>query len=1487
MSKQLGGAMSGGGGGGDAPRTPVTAPDSIRSQAIIEVVEAWGWGEIAGFPTADPLKHVYLDGTPIKSPDGALNFQGVTFDYRLGTQDQTYIPGIVDDAVGSPITVDVPVVHATPVTRTITDPTTDAVRIIVTFQGLVSQDTATGDKTGVTVNLQIEVKPAAGSWHIVDLQGRGTVSDKTESPYQRSFLVDLKSIDPVATSFDIRVTRLSADPTAAQNSAFKWDSLVKLTYAKLRRPNIPHCRLTFDSKYFSTIPTRSYDLMGWLIQVPTVDVYDPVARTYTGADWNGVLVKRWCRNPAWFFYHLLTTGGHGLGDDINPAYQDKWQIYKIAKRCDELVSDGNGGLEPRYSIDAQFMAQTSAHEMILQIAGIFDAQALWNGSSIYVTQDAPKQVSSLYLPANVVSGRFSYSSTARQVRYTAAMIQYNDPTDQYKLATEYVEDFDGIQRYGYRPKTETAIGCISRSEAHRHGKRLLVSGRKEIDSVVFSVGLSGINDKPGDIVRIADPLRSGGKRLGGRISTGSTASTINLDAPANLSSGISYRLTVIGNDGSILDSGITNAAGTHTAITVSPAFAAAPEHELEWIIYDPLAIGKTFRILGIIENEDTSNGFYTVSATQYAADKFAEIDDIADLEPIPENPYIVNGVIPPSGLTVQEGVYTALEGLRRYIDLHWTASNDGLLRGYHLSYRHNGVELFSNEVTGQSFRINNPLVGAYEITLSAVSVMGKYSSSITVSHTLGEMYAIESVSITGLALKAGGTTFAGKIAEAVWGTDALTVLGFSDTYATGSGGQSPWFRDFQVDVYTDSLTPVLLRSDFVTESAYAYTFEKNVDDGGPRRNIKLLVRARDYYGRYSIPQTLTVTNPAPPALTTVSVFAGAKALVISYTRPADNDWEGVIVFVDTVAGFTPSAGNRVYNGTDTTITIPNLLENTPYFIRLATYDAFGGIADYTLGGTEYTKTINSVSAPSPEDIKAGLQTALNDPAATPLIFEADTFAIKLNSTEVVPFIVGTHNGNPAILMDADVVVTGALSADQLTSGRMAATESITIGNGNAVINGNGSIMVYDGDDTVSNRDFALLSGGNLSFQRFRGGAYQNYKSVRRIEYGQANSGATVTLPGYWDAQPKIIVSPSSLKGYDSAQSGASQSWLISANNLVEYPAASGIWQFDAVAELTYSSSSGNQTVSSASGNLSTDSWISGESTLPVNTVSLNVTAQFSSVKGDGISTYGYYFRTVTWKIQGWNGTSWVDLATQARSLSQGEHGALISDQNSTNVTAGVYSKIRLSFVASNTNGTKYSLGADSWSYDTQYIANNGQTSIAANGDGGGGRIPITPTPITYTALNRPGWEIYGVQYSVSWDLASAFSYSGGWVAGNSSNNLVSVSEGVPNSHFDTSGEGTTEIAGVSPANTGSYTSSVISTSTFNQTFWLANANRSGDDYIYAHFTLSNASATVFLRKLGVNSGDSANNFTFQNYAWNIAGSSAIATGSLNWMAVGD
>lgn len=664
---------------------------------------------------------------------------------------------------------------------------------------------------------------------------------------------------------------------------------------------------------------------------------------------------------------------------------------------------------------------------------------------------------------------------------------------------------------------------------------------------------------------------------------------------------------------------------------------------------------------------------------------------------------------------------------------------------------------------------------------------------------------------------------------------------------------------YKVEVYALSL---LRRTITQTATEFDYSAEDVVRDGGPWRSLTFNVRAGNDQGESVNPAILTLFNPQEGALTGVFVYSGTRSAVITYTVPSDIDHAGIRVCMSQMPGFTPDDTNVVYEGNDRVITVPGLTEGSSYYFRLAGYDSFG--KDSLIYTGQFSATILSSNLPTPEEIKSGLQTAL-DQAVDPLIFESTAFALRLAGTDKTPFIVGSIDGNPAILLDADVGILGTLSADQIRSGSLQATESIAIGNGNALINGDGSFLSYAGDNSVANRDFALLTGGNLTFQRFADGAYHVYKSVQRVETGIANSGQTVIIPGYWDSQPKLLVSANSLQSYSAANATSSQTWMIRADNLRETTPGSRQWQFDAIAELNFSSSSGQRNLSYFVSTAS-NTYVSAADTLPINTVTATVVVQLQSIQGTGNHTAEYFQRAVQWTVQGFNGVGWIDLATKTRLFQPSEHGAVITDTQAVN-TAG-YSQIRVSYSAYNTGATYFTAG-DLYNYQQNNVASNG-AQVQVNF---GNQVSINSPQILGSSQYSPplGWEIYGVDYGVS------FSY-----------NVFSGSARLFSTDFIINIAASRNI---NPSGNGIVNSGVKFVANYDQNFWAAFVDlyvNSNPDIIFTNnFRLSNPTAIVYLRQLIRNTQAIANFFNFSSYFWDIAGSTAITTGSLSWQAIGD
>jgi len=1062
----IGGSFGGGGGGGSA-RTPVTASDSLRSVSIVEFVDGISEGELEGFATVDPLQSAYLNDTPVKTGN-TLNFQGVTLDYRLGTQNQTYIPGqemssaenasaAIEHIVNSDVTL------ATPVTKTISSNIADAIRVTVQLASLWSRNLSTGDVNGSQVALQIEVKPFGGAFMIVDLAGRGTITGKASSPYERSYHIELSQFG--AAPYDIKVSRLTAEVTdGTVSNAIKWKAYTELMYAKLRYPNTAHAKLTFDARHFNQVPRRGYLMKGLKIKVPSPAFYDPVARTYSGLDWDGTFVTAWTRCPAWIFYDIITDPRYGLGKEVPESYVDKWNLWTIAQRCDQLIDDGFGGKESRYSMDLFLQQDGDAKKVVQDMASNFDAMGFWYGGGIYTAQDSPKTASALYTPANVIDGRFNYAGSARQVRYTVALVQWNDPDDFYKISTEYVEDTDGIARYGYREKKIVAVGCTSRGQAHRVGKRILLTSRLETDTVGFSVGLSGLVNKPGDIIRISDPLKHDGLRLSGRVGSGATTTNIPLDAEVTLDAGQSYTLCLIMPDGSLITTPVVSVAGVTQSIETFPALAAVPDSDAVWSLYSGSVPSMEYRILWINENStDGKGGFYEINAVRYDPTKYTEIESISNLEPIYKKPYDnTNIVIQPTNVQVTDGVYMAVEGVVRYIDVSWSASTDGLLSTHIVSWSVDGGEKTEREITGASYRIENVKKGTYKIEVYAVNMAGAVSRSVSYDYVVGELYLINAVSVTALAIKGpGGNTFEGRSAEFSWSTDADTVLNLSDSYGTGNGGQSPWFRDFEVKIYQGTN---LLRIEYTTKPYYIYTFENNVQDGGPFRSISITVAARDVYGQLSQSATLAVSNPAPTTFSNISIIAGVGQIYVKYFPPTDPDYQYTRVFASQAAGFIPDAnsvtGNLVVEGSDRLLSFP--VSPGTWYIRLQGVDEFG------VAGATYSSQFSATAIGAETDKFAftGLAFTPNSPTVNNVSWAAGT--VSINGASPVAIASGSATWSAGTLY---------LYFDKITTS-IGSTTDITIAVQKAQI-----IATYEGGENIKGGDgTGFFNGSQLIAQ---------------------------------------------------------------------------------------------------------------------------------------------------------------------------------------------------------------------------------------------------------------------------------------------------------------------------------------------------------------------------------------------------------------------
>lgn len=692
-------AIKGRKGGSSSSRTPTEQPDDLQSVAKAKILVALGEGEFAGQLTG---KDIYLDGTALENADGSQNFSGVTWEFRAGTQAQKYIQGI--PGTENEISVGTEVSSATAWTRTFTNTQLSAVRLRLKWPSLFKQEDD-GDLVGYSVNYAIDLQTDGGAWQTVI---NTSVTGKTTSGYERSHRIDLPQ---AGSTWTIRLRKITSDANSAKiGDTMTLQSFTEVIDAKLRYPNTALLYIEFDSSQFNgSIPQISCEPRGRVIRVP--DTYDPETRTYSGT-WTGAFKWAWTDNPAWIFYDLVVSDRFGLGHRLTTANIDKWTLYQVAQYCDQMVPDGKGGngTEPRYTCNVYIQDRNDAYTVLRDFAAIFRGMTYWGGDQIVALADMPRDVDYSYTRANVVGGRFTYSSSTTKSRYTIALVSWSDPGNAYADAMEPVFEQALVARYGFNQLEMTAVGCTRQSEANRKGRWGILTNNK--DRVVsFDVGLDGNIPQPGYIIAVADELLSG-KVMGGRISA-VNGRVIKLDRVAdaapgdrlilNLPSGASQSRTIQAVNGE--------------SVTVTTAYSETPQAEAVWVVESDELYAQQYRVVSVSDNDD---GTFSITGAWHDPDKYARIDTgaIIDQRPVsvipPGNQSPPDNIVISSFSVVQQNI--SVETMR----VSWDQAQNAI--AYEAQWRRNDgnwVNVPRSSTT--SFDVPGIYAGRYLVRVRAIN----------------------------------------------------------------------------------------------------------------------------------------------------------------------------------------------------------------------------------------------------------------------------------------------------------------------------------------------------------------------------------------------------------------------------------------------------------------------------------------------------------------------------------------------------------------------------------------------------------------------------------------------------------------------------------------------------------------------------------------------------------------------------------------------
>ncbi|QLB35165.1 phage tail protein [Acinetobacter baumannii] len=738
--------------GSKKQRQPVISPDSAQSKTFIKVLYGLAEGEIEGL--ANGLQSIYLEETPLQNADGSLNFENVKVDFRNGTNDQEYIEGF--PAVESETAIDVELKSETPWVRAFSNLDLDAVRLRLKWGPLRTQNATNGDVSGVTIEYAIDLQTDGGVWTEVL---KTKISDKTSANYERAHRIDLPRAD---SGWLVRVRRLTPNTTSEYISDKMYIAAVtEVIDAKLRYPNTALLGLQYDAETFGNVAKVAMDAKGRILKVPTN--YNPVTRQYVGM-WDGTFKEAYSNNPAWIYYDICTVDRYALGDRLTPLMIDKWSLYRLAQYCDEMVPDGLGGQEPRFTCNVYLQSAEGAFEILTKLAGVFRAITFWDGNSIICDADIPQDTYFTYTRANVIDGNFEYAGTRARDRHNVVKVAWDNPANHYKTEYEFVRDEKAIAEAGQVRILEIdAWGCTSRGQAQRAGWWALKSEHLETRTVSFKVGLDGHIPQPGRVIDIADPLFAG-RANGGRVSKISAdRKSITLDRD-DVVAVAGDRLIINGEDGKAQTRIVQSISGR--VVTVTHEFDAIAVQNV-WVMDAQDLATMKFRVISITQDESHQ---FSVTALQYNPAKFDAIDKGAYFDEVPisiVNPTIqdpVTDVVVTGESRVDQGINVAT------MIVSW-AQAKGAVK-YQVEWRKDDGSWIKLPITGNnSVEVPGIYAGQYQARVTAISAFE--IASLPVYSTLTELSGKQGLPPKLAFIQATGILFGIKLD---WGFPATGAL---------------------------------------------------------------------------------------------------------------------------------------------------------------------------------------------------------------------------------------------------------------------------------------------------------------------------------------------------------------------------------------------------------------------------------------------------------------------------------------------------------------------------------------------------------------------------------------------------------------------------------------------------------------------------------------------------------------------------------------
>ena len=1015
---------------GNYDGTPL--PDtSVPSQTLIssdrmttQIVHVLGEGQIVGLVNGD--EDVLFDGTQLKT-GATYNFAGVVTDFRDGYDPQVGLNMIQRSTTPVSVASDLTTSN---ITRTLSS---DLDYVRLTFKVTSFYTTVDNKIVGTSENIIIEKSPTgAGTWTTVS-------SPVIAGEYfaERFFQISLPLDN--AVQYDIRVRRVSPEiATDKTQDGIHWESLAEIKNDRVTYDGTALLGITYTNDSFGgSNPVTEAIVAGRIIDIPSN--YNPVTRVYTGL-WNGLFTTGFTDNPFYIALDAINNKKFGLGS-YGVGF-DKFTAYNLGVFSDVLVDDGNGGTEPRFTVNGSFRDSVKAVKVLSDILSTARAQYTWDGGQLSFFMEEDKAPVAIATNANVIDGNFKYQGASAVSKKNSVYVTYLDKTNQYIKSVVGYRDHESIRDNGLNESEFEGVATTSRGQALRMAKySVLTDGR----AVEFTGTEEFAKKLPGDLIEVYDENVMAA-RYGGRVMA-ATTSAITLDAPFVIAGGRTYEISAILPDGTYEKRTVTNAVGTHTVITVSAVFSLAPQLHAIWgITVDNLAPQQF-----IIQSRTAVGGGYKISALSYDPNKLTQVETGIAIDAnintvLPVQHYIA----PVTGVTFSKSVFQESNGFRQDLTIEWVAptSSDEIL-GYDVYYEYESQPRKLIEIGSIDRKAILPraLIGVYEISVYARTVYAISDPAYTVYNMVAPNPDLKNVGGLELFGQANNNVFENRDAKFVWRNHSdfqVEEIGSEETYGVDAVLADDTFKDFSIVVIDSATSNVIREESGIIVNEYTYTLEKNIEDGGPYRDFIFGVARNSIYNTSSGSSYIQVNNPPPPIPSNIVVVGTIGGIVVSYDPSITLvDFAGVLIWASATQGFTPSDANLVSDATQADTYI-NITSFVPMYVRIAQYDTYGktglNISD------EYAASpLNAdVTSENTSENTLNVGTSTADVLLQDVIdAQADADAAIADISDIASDSLLTPDEKPRVIQDRDALVAEQSGIDAQATTLAITTEKTT------------------------------------------------------------------------------------------------------------------------------------------------------------------------------------------------------------------------------------------------------------------------------------------------------------------------------------------------------------------------------------------------------------------------------------------------------------